>query len=197
MQILHPFSGSVHDYLSQLGGPDSHRPQQCPLCHAKQPLTGHGFYTRTLTSPGFDGPIRIRRYLCEACRRTVSLLPCFALPYLRFSLTVISLFVVARVLGQKTLTQAMPASGPYQRGQSWMRRFRSRAASLCAELSGLTQRPRSAGFAECAAEMLEALGWISAHRYLLGEIRQHLLGWPASLAPLGLRVTLTGAPSSA
>jgi hypothetical protein len=31
---------------------------------------------------GFDESIHIRRYLCRCCRRTVSLLPQFALPYL-------------------------------------------------------------------------------------------------------------------
>jgi Domain of unknown function (DUF6431) len=41
----------------------------------------------------FDGFIRVRRYLCRFCRRTVSLLPELVLPYLRFSIMVISLFL--------------------------------------------------------------------------------------------------------
>ncbi len=92
MQILHPFSGSVAEYHAELDNPDQHRPHHCPQCQAKRPLTAHGFYTRTLVDSAFDGLIRVRRYLCGACRRTVSLLPEFALPYLRFSLTVIALF---------------------------------------------------------------------------------------------------------
>jgi len=39
---------------------------------------------------GFDESIRVRRYLCRSCQRTVSLLPHFALPYLRFSISVIA-----------------------------------------------------------------------------------------------------------
>ena len=78
MQILHPFAGSVQQYLEQLADLDRHRPAHCPQCQAKHPLVAHGFYTRTLVDFAFDGLIRVRRYLCESCRRTVSLLPEFA-----------------------------------------------------------------------------------------------------------------------
>jgi len=127
MQILHPYTGSVQQYLGQLADPDQHRPDHCPQCRAKHPLTAHGFYTRTIVDAAFDGLIRVRRYLCETCRRTVSLLPQFALPYLRSSVTVIALFLVARLLQAKTLADALPPSSPYQRGQFWMRRFRAQA----------------------------------------------------------------------
>ena len=90
MQILHPFAGSLQQYTERLADPDHYRPGHCPQCQAKQPLTAHGFYTRTLIDTAFDGVIRVRRYLCQACRRTVSLLPDFVLPYLRCSLTVIA-----------------------------------------------------------------------------------------------------------
>ena len=93
MQILHPFAGSIQQYNEQLSNPDSHRPGCCPQCQIKHPLTAHGFYTRTLIDTAFDGVIRVRRYLCNACQRTVSLLPEFILPYLRSSLTVIALFL--------------------------------------------------------------------------------------------------------
>ena len=48
MQILHPFAGSLQQYTERLADPDCYRPGHCPQCHAKQPLTAHGFYTRTL-----------------------------------------------------------------------------------------------------------------------------------------------------
>jgi hypothetical protein len=57
MQILHPFTGSVQQYLEQLADPDRHRPAHCPQCQAKHPLTAHGFYTRTLIDSAFDGLI--------------------------------------------------------------------------------------------------------------------------------------------
>lgn len=195
MQILHPFAGSVADYLAQLDNPDRYRPHQCPQCQAKRPLTAHGFYTRTLLDSAFDGWLRVRRYLCKACRRTVSLLPEFALPYLRSSVTVIALFLMARLFHGKTLKQALPPASPYQRGQSWVLRFRAQAESLSAALSALTAPVPAWDFAARALTMLQAAGWIPAHRFLFASIRQHLLGWPGSLIPDGRRVTIP--PSAA
>lgn len=92
MQILHPFSGSFQQYFKEIADPNRYRPGRCPQCGANHPLAAHGFYSRTLADAHFDGPIRVRQYLCHACRRTVSLLPEFTLPYIRFGITVISLF---------------------------------------------------------------------------------------------------------
>jgi len=41
--------------------------------------------------------------------------------------------------------------------------------------------------------MLESIGWIAAHRFLFSQLRAHLLGWPACLAPAGRRITLSAA----
>jgi hypothetical protein len=38
--------------------------------------------------------------------------------------------------------------------------------------------------------MLQSIGWIAAHRFLFAELRVHLLGWPAFLAPDGRLATL-------
>jgi transposase-like protein len=200
MQILHPFAGSVQQYTEQLADPDRYRPDHCPQCHAKQPLTAHGFYTRTLIDTAFDGVIRVRRYLCQACRRTVSLLPEFVLPYLRSSLTVIALFLVARLFLAQTLNGAAataPPPMPYQRGQFWIRRFRAQAETLCAALAALTNPPFAPDFVHRALTMLQSTGWIAAHRFLLDGVRGHLLGWPRSLAPDGRRAAFSpaGAPA--
>ena len=84
MQILHPFAGSLQEYLEEIFDQDRYRPDHCPQCDAKQPLSGHGFYRRSLVDAAFEGIIRVRRYLCRLCKRTLSLLPQFALPWLRF-----------------------------------------------------------------------------------------------------------------
>lgn len=190
MQILHPFTGSVSQYLQQLADPDRYRPAHCPQCQAKHPLTAHGFYTRTILDTAFDGLIHVRRYLCEACRRTVSLLPEFALPYLRSSVTVIALFLIARLLQAKTLAAALPPASPYQRGQFWLRRFCAQAEALCAALAALTKPAPAPDFVHRALAMLASAGWIPSHRFLFARLRQHLLGWPPSLAPHGGRVAL-------
>ena len=200
MQILHPFAGSVQQYTEQLSDPDCCRPDHCPQCHTKHPLSAHGFYTRTLIDTAYDGVIRVRRYLCQACQRTVSLLPEFVLPYLRSSLTVIALFLIARLLQAQTLNGAAQTAlppMPYQRGQFWIRRFRAQAEALCAALAALTQPAPAPDFVHRALAMLESTGWIAAHRFLLDGVRGHLLGWPRSLAPDGRRAAFfpAGAPA--
>ena len=190
MQILHPFAGSVLQYTEQLADPDRYRPDHCPQCQIKHPLTAHGFYVRTLIDTAFDG----------ACQRTVSLLPEFVLPYLRSSLTVIALFLVARLLLAQTLngaTRTAPPPMPYQRGQFWIRRFRAQAEALCATLAALIQPASAPDFVSRALTMLQSTGWIAAHRFLFAGVRCHLLGWPRSLAPDGRRTAFSPAAAPA
>jgi transposase-like protein len=194
MQILHPFRGSIQQYSEELSGLEQYRPLRCPQCQARHPLRAHGFYSRTLVDLEFDGTIRVRRFLCCSCHRTVSLLPEFALPYLRFSVSLICQFLCARLLDGRTLPAAaaafVQAAMPYQRGQFWIRRFQSQAASLCAALAALAPAIQAASFVSRALQMLQAIGIIAAHRFLLAELRVHLLGWPCSLIPDGRRLTL-------
>lgn len=189
MQILHPFAGSIQEYEEAIADPSRYRPDRCPQCQAAQGLTAYGFYRRTLVDAGFDGSIRVRRYLCRSCRRTVSLLPQFALPYLRFSVAVIALFLIARLRVGHTLAAAAALAGlsnmPYQRGQFWIRRFQRQAESICAALAALTAPIAALNFVSRALHMLEAIGWITAHRFLFADLRFHLLGWPAFLVPDG------------
>jgi len=149
----------------------------------------------------FDGVIRVRRYLCRSCKRTVSLLPEFVLPWLRFSISVIALFLVARLLNGLTLAAAARAAAqtmmPYQRGQFWIRRFQKQAPALSLALVPLEApghpRDPAADFVSRALRMLESIGWIAAHRFLFSQLRVHLLGWPACLVPIGRRITLASA----
>jgi transposase-like protein len=198
MQILHPFAGSVQQYAEQLADPDCYRPGYCPQCQTKHPLTAHGFYTRTLIDTVYDGVIRVRRYLCQACQRTVSLLPEFVLPYLRSSLTVIALFLIARLFrGQTLQSAAQTAPMPYQRGQFWVRRFRAQSEVLCAALAALTMPAPAPDFVHRALAMLESTGWIAAHRFLFAGVRCHLLGWPRGLAPDGRHAAVSSATAPA
>jgi transposase-like protein len=197
MQILHPFEGSIQHYLEEIHDPDQYRPDHCPQCQTKHPLTGHGFYRRTLVDAAFDGVIRVRRYLCRSCKRTVSLLPERALPWLRFSVSLIALFLVARLLNGLTLRAASRATVqtglPYQRGQFWIRRFHNQAPTLSLALAPLAEPVAATDFVSRALQMLESIGWIAAHRFLFSDLRAHLLGWPACLAPRGVPSTLAAA----
>jgi transposase-like protein len=194
MQILHRFHGSIQQYLQEISDPDRYRPDSCPQCRASSPLIAHGFYCRTLVDVAFDGFIRVRRYLCRLCKRTVSLLPEFVLPYLRFSILVISWFLVSRLLAGRSLREAARTASqpsmPYQRGQFWIRRFQKQATTLCAALASLTAVVPAMDFVIRALQMFEAIGWITAHRFLFGNLRMHLLGWPRFLIPHDCRLSL-------
>lgn len=200
MQILHPFRGSIQQYEQELFSPDRYRPARCPLCQAPDPLRAHGFYCRTLVDVNYDGSIRVRRYLCLLCRRTVSLLPEFVLPYLRFAVQVIGLFLMSRLLYRRTLREAAESARqpnmPYQRGQFWARRFHQQAVALCAALASVTAVVPAADFVIRALQMLQTTGWIAAHRFLFAELRVHLLGWPRFLIPHGHRIKLSPVPPS-
>ncbi|HZD48542.1 MAG TPA: DUF6431 domain-containing protein [Silvibacterium sp.] len=204
MQILYLVLSSIQQYVRDIqerSAADRYRLGRCPLCQARSCLLAHGFYYRTLVDKDFDDSIPIRRYFCRDCRRTVSLLPDFALPYLRHSTVIIGLFLVSRLLAGRSLAKAAHAAFepgmPYQRGQFWVRRFRKQAPGLCAALVSLTAAVEATDFVTRALQMLEATGWIAAHRFLFGELRVHLLGWPRFLIPRGVPITISSlAPSS-
>lgn len=201
MQMLHRIAASIQGYVQDIQSRSAAsrcRPQRCPICDARCPLRAHGFYCRTLVDVEFDGMIPVRRYLCLLCGRTVSLLPQVALPYLRFGIAIIALFLGARLLEGRTLREAAHAASQpamsYQRGQSWVRRFRARAAALCLALVSLTAVPPAPDFLTRALRMLQATGWMAAHCYLFAELRMHLLGWPPFLAPRGGPLSLARSP---
>jgi hypothetical protein len=79
---------------------------------------------------------------------------------------------------------------PYQRGQFWIRRFRAQANALCAALVARTAATSAATFVIRALQMLQAVGWVPAHRFLFSELRFHILGWPQFLAPNGIPARL-------
>jgi hypothetical protein len=153
-----------------------------------------------LVDVAFDGRIPVRRYRCRFCKRTVSLLPDFVLPYLRFGLSLIRLFLVARLLIGQSLREAACAARqprmPYQRGQFWIRRFQKQAVALCTALASRTTVVAAADFLHRALHMLETIGWTAAHRFLFAELRMHLLGWPRFLLPHGCRAGFPAAPAT-
>jgi transposase-like protein len=192
MQMLHPYSGSIQQYMEVIGDPNGGRPCSCPQCGAKSPLTAHGFYSRTIVDEAFDGVIRIRRYVCQSCLRTVSLLPEWALPFMRFSIPVIAKTIKARVMDKQSWRKAAPGA-PQQRGQHWVRRFVQQAEKLSAALAALTAVQAASSFVSRTLAMLDQVGWPRAHRFLFSELRMHLLGWGKTLAPHGRPIIVNAA----
>jgi transposase-like protein len=56
-------------------------PKKCPFgdCVINLEMKKNGFYTRLLITIAFTGLIRVRRYKCPKCGRTLSMLPSFCL----------------------------------------------------------------------------------------------------------------------
>jgi hypothetical protein len=197
--MLYPFSGAIQQYVERVGTAEEAergRPSRCPQCESMDAMVCHGFYARTVEDQAEAFVIRVRRYFCVVCRRTVSLLPEFVLPYLRFTIRTMALFLKARLLDEQALKVAAEAAHqprmPYQRGQQWVDRFRRQAEGLSLSLTALIAPVDAADFTGKAITMLEQTGWIAAHRFLFTTMRVHLLGWPPFLAPNGLAVTING-----
>lgn len=76
------------------------RPALCPRCAAVGQLVGHGSYPRTVTEPLRTHAIRVKRLFCTACRRTVSLLPSFCLPFRHYRTATIQSVLTLRCAAQ-------------------------------------------------------------------------------------------------
>ena len=61
-------------------------PGRCPQkgCGMPSCMRKHGFYSRNILLKGYEGIIRVRRYKCAACGKTVSMLPSFCIPFLQY-----------------------------------------------------------------------------------------------------------------
>ena len=82
MQNIFLSKQSPEDYVNKDGAgeyPDA--PKKCPFgdCGTNIEMKKNGFYIRYLVTLIFLGRIRIRRYKCPKCGRTVSMLPSFCL----------------------------------------------------------------------------------------------------------------------
>jgi hypothetical protein len=102
MPIVCDFQCTVEYYREHFGELDIPRPGKClgprsdPHCQGIRAFIGHASYWRKPLDRWKDYLIRIRRWLCNACRRTVSILPSFLLRFRRYMLTVIEQVVTAR-----------------------------------------------------------------------------------------------------
>jgi transposase-like protein len=96
MVIVTEFGCLVHEYVERCSGLVFPRPSECPQCRVVDALIGHGFYKRKALSPTQVYTLRIKRWYCKACQRTLSLLPSFVLRFRHYLLDVIQSVVVTR-----------------------------------------------------------------------------------------------------
>jgi hypothetical protein len=70
-------------------------PMRCTFYDCLMPIKmkKHGFYKRYVISDGYTGYVYIRRYICPCCRRTISFLPSFLIPYFQYAFPYILSFL--------------------------------------------------------------------------------------------------------
>lgn len=82
MQLLVAISKTSEEYYSQGLHATIRRPKQCPHCMTSHSLLALGYYSRFISKASLGTVIiRIRRFRCFLCRKTISILPSFAQPY--------------------------------------------------------------------------------------------------------------------
>jgi hypothetical protein len=80
------------DYVDKNGvGKYPEAPKKCPYgdCGVNLQMKKNGFYIRLLITITFTGWIRIRRYKCPKCGRTLSMLPSFCVAGISYSVDLI------------------------------------------------------------------------------------------------------------
>lgn len=96
--IVADFGSDVQSYVREFASLTFPRPEKCPHCDAPGRLVGHGSYPRNAVDHAGAIPIRVKRFLCTACRRTISLLPAFCLPWRHYVAATIQSVLDLRVV---------------------------------------------------------------------------------------------------
>ncbi|TCK08013.1 UNVERIFIED_ORG: hypothetical protein BDK47_10264 [Anoxybacillus amylolyticus] len=124
MVQLYDFGIDVQTYANlgkQNAFPSIHR---CPHCQAKRILYRHGYYERNALVGKDVYRIWIARYRCVICKKTVTVLPTFLLPYFQYTIWTIVHWLkecLSSLLGkEKSSSKFFP---PRQGVGFYMRRF--------------------------------------------------------------------------
>ncbi len=108
---FHDFGIDVQTYADRGKENDFPLVKHCPHCQSPRALYRHGCYERyALTAEG-EYRLWIARYRCRECRKTVSVLPSFLLPYFQYTLSVI--WQVVKEWLEKTKRQKERMTAPF------------------------------------------------------------------------------------
>ncbi len=179
MVIVVEFGLEVQAYGERFDRLEFPRPTVCPGCQVEGRLIGHGGYWRHPLDPTRRFRIKIKRWFCCGCRRTLSLLPSFLLRFRWYLLAVIQTVVVARFeqhrsWGQLTAECSVAGAPSPRTVRRWCRAFATQApAWLAAVQTTLAEH-------DPAAPVLDPLGPAagaveSPHALLQAAL--HLLAW--------------------
>jgi transposase-like protein len=193
MVIVTEFNCTVQTYRARFAQLVFPRPTTCPHCQTNHSFVGHGFYPRKPLDAQQVYGIRIKRWYCTVCQRTLSLLPSFLLCFRHYLLEVIQSVVVARYdeaaswrqVAKRCGANGAPASRTMKR---WCQALAAQAATWLGEME------QTLAHHDPALPVLDALGQhagpLDPPRALLAASVQ-LLAWAKTrwreLAASGLR----------
>jgi hypothetical protein len=164
------------------------RPLACPRCATAGHLVGHGSYPRTVIDPTRAIAIRVKRLLCTVCRRTVSLLPTFCLPWRHYQTTTIQAVLGRRVVAKGSWAAVQrcfcPADLPTRTTcREWVGAFARASERYGAHLfRALATWPARSSSVDVAVSDLAGVAGPSAQ--LIAAV-PHLLSW---LGDVGVQV---------
>jgi hypothetical protein len=179
MVIVTEFGCLVHEYVERSSSWVFPRPSECPYCRVVDQFIGHGFYERKALSPTQVYVLRIKRWYCKACQRTISLLPSFLLRFRHYLLDVIQSVVVARfedgaswvMVARRCSVDDVPSTRTLHR---WCESFAEHAAVWWAAIQ------QTLAEHDAASPLLDPLGEAAGPREAPRALLQaalHLLAW--------------------
>jgi hypothetical protein len=179
MPILADFGCNEQNYIHLGKHPASPRPEGCTWCGEKNCLIGHGFYQRKAQDQQRVYVIRVKRWLCKICHRSLSVVPNFLFPLRHYLVRVIQSVVAAcfenrlnwkRVV-QRSACQGTPALRTLQR---WCKAFSGHApAWLAGVQTFLAQQDSGSSWLDPQGEAPQAENAATA----LLTASLHLLAW--------------------
>ena len=179
MAIVTDFGCDVQTYADEFDRLCFPRPKVCLHCQAVDAFVGHGTYPRKPLDQRQAYSIRVKRWLCKACRRTVSLLPSFLLSFRHYLLEVIQQVVVVRFEDDGSWRQVLQRctwlDAPSERTvKRWCRSFADLAPRWLADVQ------QTLSLHDAALPWLDALGEPTEPRHTAGALLRaatHLLAW--------------------
>ena len=193
--IVAGFGSDVERYSREFAQLSYPRPTTCPHCDSPDRLIGHGSYPRSAVDHLQKAiPIRVRRFRCATCQKTVSLLPSFCLPWRHYQTATIQAVLDWRFVAQaswKTLQKQFSSAGlpVFSTLRAWARTYaRESRPFLQRLLQQLARWQLGLGKLEVAVE--ELARYIGAPRQLIAAV-PHLV---AFLAESGLHIAEATTP---
>jgi len=96
MPIVAEFGPDVQEYVEFGKECACPRPGSCPHCGAAGQMVGHGYYKRKPKGLGQCWLLRVKRWKCKVCGKTVGAVPSFLLFFRHYLLEILQSVVVGR-----------------------------------------------------------------------------------------------------